>query len=144
MDTAKENKNAIRVAVIDDNVQLRDMSAKQLKNSGFTLLFEASNEQQALERISTDGLPDVCIVEEDFVTAKLLLERHPDLNVLMSSTNDDEDSVTEMLETGVSGYVLKYADPDEIVTAVKALGSSKKYFSVGVSNIATEYFAKLS
>ncbi|MFT3945572.1 MAG: response regulator [Agriterribacter sp.] len=134
------NKHIIQIAVIDDNAQLREVSVKQLINSGFTLMFQADNGQQALEKIAADNLPDVCIVEEDFATAKLLLEKYPGLKVLVSSTDDAKESVTDMLKAGVSGYVLKYADPDEIVTAAKALGNGRKYFSVGVSDIATEYF----
>lgn len=134
------NGNIIRVAVINYHAQLRDISVKQLENAGFNILFQADNGQQALEKITSDGLPDVCIVEEDFATTKLLLEKYPDLNVLISSMDDDEESVKDMLKTGVSGYILKYADPDEIVTAVNALSGSKKYFSVGISGIATEYF----
>lgn len=134
------NDSIIRIAVIDNHAQLRDMSVKQLENAGFTILFQADNGQQALEKIIGDGLPDVCIVEEDFATAKLLLEKYPDLNVLISSMDDDEGSVKDMLKTGVSGYILKYADPDEIVTAVNELSGGKKYFSVGISGIATEYF----
>lgn len=134
------NDSIISIAVIDNHAQLRDMSVKQLENAGFTILFQADNGQQALEKIIGDGLPDVCIVEEDFATAKLLLEKYPDLNVLISSMDDDEGSVKDMLKTGVSGYILKYADPDEIVTAVNELSGGKKYFSVGISGIATEYF----
>ena len=85
-------------------------------------------------------MPDVCVIEEDFSTAKILLENHSDLKVLISSTQDDRETVTDMLKTGVWGYVLKFNDPEEIITAVKALSENKKYFSVGISRIATEYF----
>ncbi|WP_134092111.1 response regulator transcription factor [Olivibacter sp. XZL3] len=136
------NDNIIQIAVIDGNAQLRDMSVKQFTDAGFTVLFQADNGLQALERITSDGLPDVCIVEEDFATAKLLLEKHPDLKVLISSMDDNEKSVTDMLKAGVLGYVLKYADPDEIITAVKALNGERKYFSMGISGIAAEYFAE--
>src|SRR5690606_35041776 len=135
------NDNMIQIAVIDGNAQLRDMSVKQFTDAGFTVLFQADNGLEALERITSDGLADVCIVEEDFATAKLLLEKHPDLKVLISSMDDNEKSVTDMLKAGVLGYVLKYADPDEIVTAIKVLNGGKKYFSVSVSIIAMEYFA---
>ena len=47
-----------------------------------------------------------------------------------------------MLKTGVSGYILKYADSDKLLTAVKVLSENKKYFSVGISGIATKYFKK--
>lgn len=141
MDTGKDNKNNVCVAVIDDNAQLREMPVKQLENSGYTVLFQTGDGQEALQKLKEhDGWPDVCIIEEDFATAKLLLEKHPDLKVLISSTNDNKESVTDMLKTGISGYILKYSDPDEMLTAVKVLSGNGKYFSVGISRIATEYF----
>lgn len=145
MDTGKENKNKICVAVIDSHAQLREMSVKKLESSGYIVQFQVGNGQKAFEKIKEDGrLPDVCLIEEDFATAKLLLEKHPDLKVLISSTEDNEESVTDMLKTGVSGYILKYADPDEMPTAVKALSGNGKYFSVGISGIAIEYFKNQS
>lgn len=108
-------------------------------------MFQTDNGQDALQKISeNDRLLDVCIIEEDFSTAKLILEKHPHLKVLISSTEDDEESVTGMLKIGVSGYILKYADPDEMVTAVDLLNGNKKYFSVGISPIASKYFKNQS
>jgi len=133
------------VAIIDNLIEFRDRSVKQLENSGFIVLFQTDNGQDALQKISeNDRLPDVCIIEEDFSSAKLLLERHPDLKVLISSTEDDEESVTDMLKIGVSGYILKYADPDEMITAVDVLNGNRKYFSVGISPIVPEYFKNQS
>lgn len=141
MNTGKDNKNNVCVAVIDGNAQLRDMSVKQLEKSGYTVVFQTGNGQEALQKLKEhDGWPDVCIIEEDFATAEFLLEKHPDLKVLISSTEDDTESVTDMLKADVSGYILKFADPDEMLAAIKALSENKKYFSVGVSGIATEYF----
>lgn len=141
MDTGKDNTNRVRVAIIDNLIEFRDMSVKQLENAGYTVLFQTGNGQEALQKISeNDRLPDVCIIEEDFSSAKLLLERYPDLKVLISSTEDDEENVTDMLKIGVSGYILKYADPDEMMTAVDVLNGNRKYFSVGISPIVSEYF----
>lgn len=145
MNTGKDNKSNVCVAVIDDNAQLRDMSVKQLEKSGYTVLFQTGNGQEALQKLKEhDGWPDVCIIEEDFATAELLLEKHPDLKVLISSTENNIESVTDMLKAGVSGYVLKFSDPEELVTAVEALSGNKKYFSVGISGIASEYFKSQS
>lgn len=141
MDTGKDNKSNFCVAVIDNHAQLREMPVKKLENSGYTVLFQTGNGQDALKKLKeNDRSPDVCLIEEDFASAKLLLEKHPDLKILISSTNDNEESVIDMLKTGVSGYILKYADPDEMLTAVKVLSGNRKYFSVGISQIASEYF----
>lgn len=145
MNTGKDKKSNVCVAVIDDNAQLRDMSVKQLEKSGYTVLFQTGNGQEALQKLKEhDGWPDVCIIEDDFATAKLLLEKHPDLKVLISSTENNIESVTDMLKAGVSGYVLKFSDPEELVTAVEALSGNKKYFSVGISGIAMEFFKNRS
>ena len=138
----KSNNKTIRVAIVDDNTQLRYITVNQLENCGYIVQFQVGNGQSALSKIKEDGeLPDVCVVEEDFAMAKLLLEEHPRLAVLFSSTDDDENNVTNMLEAGVSGYLLKYADPDELITAVKELSENGRYFSVGISKIAMEYFS---
>lgn len=121
------------------------MSVNQLENSDYTVLFQTDNGEDALQKISeNDRLPDVCIIEENFSTAKLLLEKHPDLKVLISRTEDDEESVADMLKIGVSGYILKYADPDEMVTAIDVLNGNRKYFRVGISGIVSEYFKNQS
>src|SRR5690606_13929654 len=141
MDTGNDNRNNVCVAVIDDNARLRQMPVKQLENSGYTVLLDTGNGEDALQKLQkNERLPDVCLVEEDLVSTKILFEKYPDLKILIVSTSDNEEHVTDMLKTGVSGYVLKYADPDEMLAAVKALSENKKYFSVGVSGIATEYF----
>lgn len=133
--------NVIKIAIIDDNTQLRELSLQQLKNAGFNILFQADNEQQAIAKMERHGfLPDVCIIEENLPSAKILLAKYPDLKILVSTTEDDKQSISDMLDAGVSGYVLKFADPDELVTAAKALAANKKYFSVGIAAIATEYF----
>lgn len=135
------NSNLIQIAVIDDNAPLRDIAVKQLEHSGFIVLFQAGNGQEALQKIKDNGkLPDVCVIEEDLSAAKIVLETYPDLKVLISSMNDDEESVMDMLKTGVSGYILKYTDPDEMVTAIKAINENKMFFSVGINEIASAHF----
>ncbi|MDX3913923.1 MAG: response regulator [Pseudosphingobacterium sp.] len=137
--------NIIQIAIVDVNKELRYLSVDQLENVGYIVQFQVSSGQNALRKIKEDGvLPDVCIVQEDFEAVKLLLGKYPKLKVLISSTNDNKESVTDMLKAGVSGYILKYADPDEIVTAVKALSKNRKYFSVGISEMAVDYFINQS
>ena len=133
----------MKLALIDDNTRLCVISKKLLKEAGHTLFFQSKSGLDAIQLIKeSNALPDICIIEGDFGAASVLLEKYPNLKVIISSTNDDKESITGMLKIGVCGYVLKYADPDEIVTAVVALSKGKKYFSVGVSDIAREYFQK--
>lgn len=137
-----ESTGLIFIGLVDDTPPLRDITANLLTEKGFSIVFQVLNGAEALQRMEeSKKQPDVCIIEEDFEAANLLLTEHPDLKVLISSTNDNKEKVSDMLNIGVSGYILKYADPDEFSTAVVALSKGKKYFSVGVSDIAAEYFS---
>ncbi|MCO5286965.1 MAG: response regulator [Chitinophagaceae bacterium] len=141
MEAAKENKNAIRVAIVDSHSKLRDNSVEQIESAGFTVFLQTDKGQDALQKIrNSHTLPDVCIIEDDIEAANLLLKTYPSLKVLISSTNDNEEAVTNMLVAGVSGYILRYADPNEMITAVKVLHENRKYFSAGVSATAKKYF----
>ncbi|HRN72199.1 MAG TPA: response regulator [Ginsengibacter sp.] len=143
MEAAKEKKNAIRVAIIESHLTLRNDSIKQLESAGFTVFLQTGTGQDALQKIrNSHTVPDVCIIEDDIEAANLLLKTYPSLKVLISSTNDNKTAVMNMLEAGVSGYILRYADPDEMITAVKALHENRKYFSAGVGATAKKYFER--
>jgi len=71
-------KKTIRVAVVDDNAQLRYIAVNQLENSGCIVQFQVSDGQKAIQKIKEDGtLPDVCIIEENFEAPKALLASYP-------------------------------------------------------------------
>lgn len=145
------NENVIRIALIDDHDMLRDAIASYLESFGFHISFQAENGKDALQKMAESiFLPDVCIVDlnmpvmNGFETAKALISKYPNVKILAFSVNDDEESITGMIQSGAHGYILKGADPDEIKKAVDILYRNGKYFSVGVYNIIRSYFKDIS
>lgn len=139
----------ITVALIDDHTPLLNAVRKFLESFSIRVLFQAGNGQEALQKLSeSDVLPDICILDlnmpvmNGFETATALSNKYPDIKVLAFSVNDDEANVVAMLQSGAKGYILKGADPDEIKKAIEVVYNNRKYFSVGISNIAEEYFRK--
>lgn len=142
-----DNKNIIRIALIDDHDLLRQGILRCLGSFGFETVFEAENGQSAMEKMAVcETMPDLCIVDvnmpvmDGFETTKTLLGKYPQLRVLAFSINDNKKDVLKMLECGASGYILKGADPVELQKAIEIIYNGGCYFSAGVSEIARGYF----
>lgn len=137
----------IRVALIDDHDLLRGELCKCLESFGFQTIFEAENGKVALAKMEKcDIMPDVCILDVNMPvmngieTAKFIKEKYPMIKILGFSINDDESDVSRMLQSGIDGYILKGADPDELKAALHVLYNGGRYFSPGVKEMAEQYF----
>jgi len=76
-------------------------------------------------------LTDIMMPEMDgFEVALRIHKEFPNTRVLALSMNDDGMLIDQMIEqAGVSGYLLKTAGKDELVTALRAVSSGETYFS---------------
>ena len=54
---------------------------------------------------------------------------NPDAKVLILTMVEDAKQIREAVKAGVSGYLLKIADGDELMTAIRSILDGKKYFS---------------
>ncbi|MGR3792256.1 MULTISPECIES: response regulator [Flavobacterium] len=138
----------IKTAFIDDHDLLRKGICDFLRDDNtFEIIFEAENGKVALEKMEqSEVVPDVMIVDismpvmNGFETAKALLEKYPQTNILAFSVNDGVQDVVKMLNCGAKGYILKGADPEELKKAIKVLYEGGRYFSAGICEIAKEYY----
>ncbi|MGS2739427.1 hypothetical protein [Sinomicrobium sp. M5D2P17] len=94
-----------------------------------------------------EELPQVCIIDIDFSDSKVLAQLHelkakyPTLKLIAHSDDDSEQLVISLLEIGFNSYLLIGSDADNFKKAIEGVCNGKKYFSVGVSEIAREYFS---
>jgi DNA-binding NarL/FixJ family response regulator len=65
----------------------------------------------------------------------------PDVAVLMLTLFDDDDSVFAAMRAGALGYVLKGADPEDIVRAITAVAAGDAIFGPGVARRALAYLS---
>ncbi|EME14734.1 LuxR family transcriptional regulator [Rhodococcus triatomae BKS 15-14] len=119
----------IRVALVDD---------QQLVRAGFRMVIdsqddmdvvlEASDGAQALrelERIAVDVvLMDVQMPNVDGIEAtRVLAVRESSPKVVMLTTFDNDDYVVGAISAGASGFLLKDADPEELLDAIRTVDS---------------------
>ncbi|MFZ5824671.1 MAG: response regulator [Bacillota bacterium] len=117
----------IRVLLVDDHAILREGIRYLLSASGeVDVVGEAQDGVEALEmveRLKPDAvLMDIAMPRMNGIEATTeLKKRDPNLPVLILSMYDSEEYVLPILRAGASGYVLKRAAAQELVSALKAV-----------------------
>ncbi len=118
----------LRILVVDDQEDVRDMMRAFLTGFGVTQIFEASDGKAALSFFSTseDGvdliicdwnMPEMSGVE----LLKQLRVLDPDVPFLMVTGRSDMESVVEAKSSGVAGYIRKPFLPSALEAKIRIL-----------------------
>lgn len=127
------------IALADDHSLLRIGLAQLVESLGNTILFEADNGKELLDKLDKKNLPDVVLMDinmpemDGFQTTQWLKQNHPDVKVLALSMYDNETSIIRMLKCGARGYILKDSEPAELKAAIHAVMEKGFYYSELVS-----------
>jgi len=110
---------------------------------GMEVIGEAQDGLQVVEL--TDRLsPDVILMDISMPNlngaeaTRLILRDNPDVKIIALSVHFNKHFVTDMLQAGASGYVLKSCLFDEVVSALHAVNSGEHYLSSKVSEIVMD------
>ena len=112
----------------------------------FEVVGEATTGEEAVVR-AAQLLPDVVLMDlqmpkvNGIEATRRILQQSPSVRVLMVTLFEDEDSVFMALRAGARGYVLKDADEEEMVLAIRAVGKGEAIFSPNVATRVLSYFA---
>jgi len=131
-------KNDVKVynlMIVDDHALFRN-GLRLLLNSfeKFKVVAEASTGVEfldILEVIPVDiVLLDIEMPEMDgIMAAQKALANYPDLKIITLSMYGDEEYYYKMVDAGVSGFLLKDSDIDEVQAALSAVVDGRNYFS---------------
>jgi DNA-binding NarL/FixJ family response regulator len=137
----------VRVLVADDHPFFRDGLRVMLDATPDTeLVGEAAdgNETIALARSLR---PDVILMDLRMpglggieATRKILSET-PQVGILVVTMIEDDDSVFAAMRAGARGYLLKGADKDEMLLAIRAVGRGEAIFGPSIARRLVQYFA---
>ena len=129
----------IRVVLADDHAVVRQGIRQFLEAGGDILVVaEASDGEQAL-RLARDHVPDVIVLDIQMprqsgidVARAIRSERLP-VGILILTAFDDEPYIRAVLQAGANGYVLKTADADDIVEAVRSVHEGKSVLDPSIA-----------
>lgn len=117
----------IRVVIVDDHTLLREGTIQLLEQEAeVKVVGQAGSGEEGLEVLGRLR-PDVALIDvhlpgmSGLELARATAASLPEVRVLIVSAYDDYAYLTEALEIGVGGYLLKTATTRELVDAVRAV-----------------------
>lgn len=124
-------RDPIRVVLADDHQVVRAGIRQFLEATpDIEVMAEANDGQEAIQLIS-EHKPDVAVLDiqmpkkTGIEVTRWVRSHQRTTGVLILSAYDDDPYVLAVLQAGANGYVLKTADSDEIVHAVRAVNEGK-------------------
>jgi len=140
----------IRVVVVDDQRLIRSGLRKVLSVApDIIVVGEAANGQEAVE-VTISIRPDVVLMDvhmpvlNGVAATRRLQAEVPEAHVLLLSTFDDDEYVFEGLRSGAVGYLLKDAEDDELIAAIRAAARGQGMLHPSVTTKVIAAFARLS
>src|SRR6202012_3368656 len=129
----------IKLAIADDHKIFRNGLKATLEDcEDFDLVLEASNGRQ-LTAMLNDINPDVILMDikmpemDGIQTTATVKQRHPQVKVLALSMFNEDKYIVDMMKAGASGYLLKNAEPEEIIEAIQTVYHKDYYFNEHLS-----------
>jgi two-component system, NarL family, response regulator LiaR len=117
---------SIRVLIVDDHAVVREgLRAFLETQDGIEVADEAADGNEAVEA-ATRLRPDVILMDlvmpglDGVGAMRALRERVPEARVIVLTSFLDEDKLLPAIRAGAAGYLLKNAEPKELVRAVEA------------------------
>ncbi|MCO1658836.1 response regulator [Pseudonocardia humida] len=139
-----------RVLLVDDQALVRHGFGLILRSEpDIEVVGEAEDGAKAVEAVRRHR-PDVALVDIRMpvldgleATRRILADPHNRSKVLILTTFDHDEYVFEALRVGASGFLLKTASPDELVTAVRVVARGDALLSPSITRQVVRRFARL-
>lgn len=139
--------SAIRVVLADDHAVVRQGIRDFLEEAGdIAVVAEASDGEEATALIRQHQ-PDVAILDVRMPAAtgievtRRVRQESPATGVLILTAYDDDPFVLAALQAGANGYVLKTAEADEIIAAVRTVHSGQSALDPAIARKLMTYLA---
>jgi DNA-binding NarL/FixJ family response regulator len=138
----------LRILLADDHTLLRHGLCKILEEQAdWKVIAQASNGREAVKE-TMRLQPDVAILDigmpqlNGIEATRQLVRRLPKLHVLILSMHAEEAYVTQALQAGAKGYLLKDSADTDLIRAVHAVSSGKSFFSPAVAKVMLDDYVR--
>ena len=127
------------VLIAEDDDHLRAALAALIDTAPALMLVGAARDADEAIEFACDSQPDVAIVDVrmphggGLKVARQLQRRSVNTKVLALTGSTDRDTVLDMLEAGVVGYLVKGSSPEQILESIERAGSGQSTLSAEVT-----------
>ncbi len=116
----------IRVMIVDDHRIVRDGLEQLIRSTDdLELVATAADGQEAIDRAAL-FVPDVVLMDlsmpvlDGIAATKVLRQAYPDLRIVVLTSYSEQARIVDAFDAGADGYLLKHAEPTQILEAIRA------------------------
>jgi DNA-binding NarL/FixJ family response regulator len=138
-----------RVMVVDDHPMWREAVARDLTEAGHEVVATAGDGAEAVRRAPA-ARPDVVVLDLQLpklsgveVTKALVAMAHVPRILVLSASGEHED-VLEAVKAGATGYLVKSASREELLSAVARTALGEAVFTPGLAGLVLGEFRRLA
>lgn len=128
----------VKLGLVDDHIIFRKALASFFNSlPNFQVIFEANNGIDLKRQIQQAREADLVILDihmpemNGFETAAFLLHQQPAVKILVVSMLPEKHHLEKLLQVGISGYVQKDADIEELQLAIEQIMLKGHYLNPG-------------
>lgn len=131
----------LRIVLADDHELIRvGLRAILEAREGWSVVAEATNGEEAVDLVLALK-PDVTLLDiampklNGLDAAKQILAQRTQTKILLLSALDSSEVISEVLDSGAKGYVLKSDAARDLVAAVEAVQANHTFFTPKVAEV---------
>ncbi len=140
--------DTIRIVIVEDHTIVREGLRPLLEGRGVEVIGEAGDGLEAVKLVK-ELAPQVVIMDVGLPrlggieAARRIMKGNPEMKVIMLTIHDEPQYVFKSLEAGATGYLVKEAPLEELMTAIKAVMRGETYLSSNFPPGLIESYAKM-
>ena len=142
-----QHEDSLRVLIADDHPIYRNgIRALLASVSDFEVVGEAATGEEAIAE-AADSQPDVVLMDLQMPgiggveATRQILFASPHIRVLVVTMFEDDYSVFTAMRAGARGYIVKGANSNDMLRAIRAVGSGEAIFSPAIAVRLMNFFA---
>lgn len=140
----------LQALIVDDHPLFRKgMRALLDSMPDMNVIGEAQTASEAVE-YAVQLQPDIILMDlqlpggSGLDATREIVRLSPHIQILVVTLFEDDDSIFAALRAGARGYILKDTDEEEMIRAIRAVGSGEAIFSPAIANQLMDYFSSSS
>lgn len=142
--------NTIRILLADDHHLLLDgISSLLAGEEDLCVKDKALDGEQVMQLVEQNDY-DICLLDismpklDGISAARAIKEKKPSVGIIILTSYNDRQIVEEMLEIGVSGYLLKNSTKQELTDAIRKVHNGGLFFSDEVQRTLMQNYIRLN
>ncbi len=136
--------NKIRIFLADDHLILREGIRSLLgKVPDIEIVGEAGDGAEAVAKVE-QLVPDVVLMDitmpgmSGLEATKQIKQKYPQVKILILTIHETNQYLSQMLQAGASGYVVKTAAASELISAIRAVHQGDVYLYPSITRMLVE------